>query len=162
MRSVLVSILASGVALAVWAKTSEFEGKWELQKNQSTATADIPDGLQQQIKQKGSEMVIQSRWHEPANGITPLVLLGVMVSELRLNTDGAPTSTQIGPFAASTTTKQDGDNMTTNWQATVNGQSVTSQWVRTLSADGKNMTLDIQQHSGNGQTGTAKLIFRRK
>jgi hypothetical protein len=163
MRRVHTCCLACVLCVAGWAKTSGFDGKWELQKDQSTATASIPDGLQEQIKQRGSEMVIQSRWHEPPNGITPLLLLGVMVSEVKLNTDGSQTTSQIGPFAAATTTKQDGDNtLKTEWQATVNGQSVTGHWVRTLSSDGKNMTLDIQQQSGDGKTGTAKLVFKRK
>jgi hypothetical protein len=163
MRSALICTLAGVICAASWAKNSNFEGKWELEANQSTATSPIPDGLQEQIKQKGSEMMIQSRWHEPANGITPLLMLGVMVSELRLNTDGSQTRSQIGPFAAATTTRQDGDSsVKTDWQATVNGQSVTGYWVRTLSSDGKNMTLDIQQQSSDGKTGTAKLVFKRK
>jgi hypothetical protein len=163
MRFALICALAGVLCGAGWAKTSGFEGKWELEKSQSTATTNIPDGLQQQIKQKGSEMVIQSRWHEPPDGITPLLLLGVMVSELKLKTDGTQTKSQIGPFAAATTTTQDGDtSLKTEWQATVNGQSVSCHWVRTLSGDGKNMTLDIQQQSSDGKTGTAKLVFRRK
>lgn len=163
IRSALVCTVAGVICAASWAKNSGFDGKWELEKNQSTATAPLPEGLQEQIKQKGSELVIQSRWREPANGITPLVLLGVMVSELRLNTNGTQTTSQIGPFAAATTTRQDGDNsLKTDWQATINGQSVTGHWIRTLSSDGKNMTLDIQQQSSDGKTGTAKLVFRRK
>ena len=163
MRSALICTMAAVICAASWAKNTGFEGKWELEKGQSTATVPIPDGLQEQIKQKGSEVVIQSRWHEPANGVTPLLMLGVMVSELRLNTNGTQTTSQIGPFATATTTRQDGDSsLKTDWQATVNGQSVTGHWVRTLSSDGRNMTLDIQQQSSDGKTGTAKLVFRRK
>ncbi len=163
MRSVFVCALAGALCAAGWAKNSGFEGKWVLDKGQSTATSDVPDGLQEQIKQKGSELLIQSRWHEPANGMTPLVLLGVMVTELRLNTDGTQMTSQIGPFAAATTTRQDGDNtLKTDWQATANGQPITGHWVRALSSDGKTMTLDIQQQSGDGKTGTAKLVFKRK
>ena len=151
-------VLVCGGALAA---NSGFDGKWELDKSQSTATSDIPDGLQQQIKTKGSEMTIQSRWKEPANGIAPLVLLGVITTELKLKTDGTQSTTQIGPFQAVTSTNIDGGSIRTNWQAQVNGQGVTGQWDRSLSPDGKTMTLDIQQTSAEGKNGTAKLVFRR-
>lgn len=141
---------------------SGFAGKWDIDKSQSTATSDIPDGLQEQIKQKGSDMVIQSRWKEPQNGIAPLVLLGVMTTELKLMTDGSQNSTQIGPFMATTLTTHDGDAMVTKWQTNANGEAVTGQWRRSLSPDGKTMTLDIQQTTVSGKNGNAKLVFKRK
>ncbi len=39
---------------------SGFSGTWDIDKNQSTASSGIPDGLEQQIKHKKSEMVIKS------------------------------------------------------------------------------------------------------
>ena len=162
MRSVFVFGLAVGLCFAAGAKNTGFDGKWELDKSQSTATSGIPDGLQQQIKHKGSGVLIQSRWRELSNSIAPMVLLGVMVSELSLKTDGTSSTTQMGPFAASETTKEDGNNMTTSWQTTVNGQAITGQWTRTLSEDGKSMTLNIQQTSSEGKPGSAKLVFKRK
>jgi len=139
-----------------------FSGKWEVDKSQSTATSDIPDGLQEQIKQKGSELLIQSKWKEPQNGIAPLVLLGVMTTELKLKTDGSQDNTQIGPFMATTSTSQDGDAMVTKWQTNANGEAVTGEWRRSLSPDGKTMTLDIQQTTASGKNGNAKLVFKRK
>src|SRR3954454_9164221 len=162
MRSVLILGLAVSVCYAAGARDSGFDGKWELDKTQSTATSEIPDNLQEQIRHKGSKLVIQSRWRETNNAIAPMVLLGVMVSELSLNTDGSTSTTQMGPFAASETTTENGNSMTTKWQTTVNGQAITGQWTRTLSSDGRNMTLDIQQTSSDGKPGSAKLVFRRK
>jgi hypothetical protein len=150
------------IAAGTYAKDGgSFEGKWVLDKGQSTATSGIPDGLEEQIKNKGSEMVIESKWKEPADGMAPMVLLGVMTTELKLKTDGSQTETRIGPFQGATTTKQDGSAMLTNWQTQANGQPVSGQWTRTLSPDGKTMTLDIKQTS-DGKDGTAKLVFRRK
>ena len=162
MRSVFVVCLVLGLCAVGIARDTGFQGKWLLDKNQSNATAAIPDGLEQQIKQKGSELVIQTRWREPKNGIAPLVLLGVMITELRLKVDGSQTNTQIGPFQAASTTKAEGNSMTTNWQAAINGQQITGQWTRTLSEDGKDMTLDIQQTSSEGKADNAKLVFRRR
>jgi hypothetical protein len=141
---------------------SGFSGKWELDTSQSTATSDIPDGLQQQIKQKGSQLVIQSKWKEPQNGVAPLVLLGVMTTELKMKTDGTQDNTQIGPFMATSSTSQDGDAMVTKWQTNANGEAVTSQWRRSLSPDGKTMTLEIQETNASGKNGNAKLVFKRK
>ena len=56
-------------------------------------------------------MLIQSKWKEPQNGISPLVLLGVMTTELKLKTDGSQDNTQIGPFMATTSTLR----MATRW-----------------------------------------------
>jgi hypothetical protein len=162
MRSVFALVLAVGLCYAAGARNTGFDGKWELDKAQSTATSDIPDGLEQQIKHKGPGVLIQSRWRELNNATAPMVLLGVMVSELSLKTDGTSSTTQMGPFAASATTKEDGNNMTTNWQTTVNGQAVTGHWTRTLAEDGKSMTLNIEQTSSEGKPGSAKLVFKRR
>ncbi len=162
MRS--VSILC--IALAAWAvsygKDAGFEGKWELDKGQSTASSDLPDGLQEQIKAKGGDLVILSRWHEPPNGITPILMLGVMSSEIRLKTDGSQDNAQIGPFNTVNTTSVEGNKMVTKWQAQVNGKQVTGEWTRTLSPDGRNMILDIQQTQEGGQPATAHLVFKKK
>src|SRR5437763_2344046 len=88
---------------------SGFSGTWDLDKNQSTASSEIPDGLEQQIKHKKTEMVIKSKWMEPQDGIAPLVLLGVMTTELKLNTSGREANKQFGPFMTTMSTTQDGD-----------------------------------------------------
>jgi hypothetical protein len=134
---------------------SAFSGTWEIDKNQSTASSEIPSSLQQQIKHKKSEMVIKSKWMDR-------LLLGVMITELKLKTDGRPANRQFGPFMTTTSTTQDGDAVVTKWQVNANGEPISSEWRRTLSPDGKTMTLDIQQTLGNGKNSTAKLVFRRR
>ena len=141
---------------------SGFSGKWEIDKNQSTASSELPDGLQQQIKHKKSEMVIKSKWMDRQDGVSPLVLLGVMISELKLKTDGRPANRQFGPFMTTTSTTQDGGAVVTKWQVNANGEPISSEWRRTLSPDGKTMMLDIQQTHGNGKNSTAKLVFQRR
>jgi hypothetical protein len=141
---------------------SGFSGTWDFDKSQSTASSDIPNGLQQQIKHNKSEMVIKSKWMEPETGVAPLVLLGVMTSELKLKTDGRLAKKQFGPFITTSSTKQDGDIVVTNWQVNANGEPMSSEWRRTLASDGKTMMLDIQQSTRNGKNSNAKLVFRRR
>jgi hypothetical protein len=138
-----------------------FSGTWDIDKNQSTASSEIPDGLEQQIKHKKSEMVIKSKWMEPNDGIAPLVLLGVMTTELKLNTNGRQAKKQFGPFMTMMSTTRDGDDVVTKWQVNANGVPLSTEWRRTLGRDGQTMTLDIQQ-TGDGKNKTAKLVFRRR
>ena len=141
---------------------SGFSGTWDIDKSQSTASSELPDALEQQIKHKKSEMVIKSKWRDRPDGVSPLVLLGVMIPELKLKTDGRQAKRQFGPFMTTTSTTQDGGAVITKWQVNANGEPVSSEWRRTLSPDGRTMMLDIQQTLGNGKNSTAKLVFRRR
>ncbi len=140
---------------------SGFSGTWDIDKNQSTPLSEIPDGLEQQIKHKKTEMAIKSKWMEPQNGVAPLVLLGVMTTELKLNANGRQAKKQFGPFTTTMSTTQDGDAVVTRWQVNANGVPLSTEWRRTLGPDGKTMTLDIQQ-TGDGKNKTAKLVFMRR
>ena len=140
---------------------SGFSGTWDIDKNQSTASSEIPDALEQQIKHKKSQMVIKSKWMEPQNGVAPLVLLGVMTTELKLDANGRQAKKQFGPFMTTLSTTQDADGVVTKWHVNANGLPLTSEWRRTLGPDGKTMTLDIKQ-TGDGTDKTAKLVFKRR
>jgi hypothetical protein len=166
--STRISILSCFAALAllvlpIGAKDSRqgFDGKWVLDKHSSKAP-EVPDDLRQDIRIKGSEVTIQSLFKEPANGIAPLLMLGIMVSSLRLTTDGRELQNQIGPFAQTSKTTLDGNKMETEWNAVVNGDQVQGHWTRTLADDGKRMTLHIKESSTKGQGGDATLQFIRK
>ena len=160
--STLSAVLFLCASLSGKDAESGISGKWEMDKNQSTASSEIPAALEQQIKHNKSQMVIKSKWIDRQDGVSPLILLGVMTSELKLKTDGRELKKQFGPFMTATSTTQDGDAMVTKWQVNANGEPISSQWRRTLSPDGQTMTLDIRQAVGNGKNSTAKLVFRRR
>lgn len=163
-RNVVTSLtLFAVLALPICAKDSGqgFAGKWVLDKK-SDKPSKAPEDLRQDIRQQGSEITIQSRFKEPANGIAPLLFLGIMTSSLHLTTDGHDTQNQIGPFQQVSKTTVEGNKMETDWTATVNGDEVKGHWVRTLSDDGKHMTLDIKESSTKGQSGEASIQFVRK
>ena len=138
-----------------------FSGKWVLDKK-APRPSDGPNGLETRIKQDSSGLSFDSSFKEPESGVIPLLYMGVMTNKLHLNTDGQDFHTQIGPFAAVFKTTMDGNKVTTEWKAQINGDPVEGHWVHTLSDDGKHMTLEIQESSTHGQHGEATLTFVRK
>lgn len=159
IRFFILIALAAGMS---YAKDDGFNGKWVIDKTASTATADIPDNLTQQIRKKGENLAIETFWREPRNGMAPLVLLGIMTTQLKLALNGQDTTNWIGPFQQVSKTSQNGNQLLTDWQAVVNGQHVQGHWTRTLSDDGRTMTLEIQESTDDGKNNTGKLLFKRK
>jgi hypothetical protein len=154
-------------ALAVAASVggaNSFDGKWVLDKKAgNTATVPPPDDLRQNIKAGGGNISIDSTFKEPNNAITPLLYLGIMVTNIKLNPDGSETVNQVGPFMQTSKTTVDGNKMDTEWIAKhTSGEVVNGHWTRTISDDGKHMTLEIKESSTQGQSGTATLNFVKK
>jgi len=162
-KGVILSILLA-VILAAASADRGFDGKWVLDKNTSNAaTTPPPDGLQQRIKTNGNHIVIESVFKEPANAIAPLLYLGVMTTTLQLDLDGNDAVNQIGPFMQTSKTTMDGNKIDTDWVARhTSGEVVNGHWTRTLSGDGKHMTLEIKESSTQGQSGSATLNFVKK
>jgi hypothetical protein len=138
-----------------------FSGKWVLDKH-SPRPGDAPNALETKIKRDNSGVTIESSFKEPDNGVVPLLYLGVMTNKLHLTTDGQEQQSQIGPFMAVFKTASDGNKLTTEWKAQINGDPVEGHWVHTLTDDGKHMTLEIQESSTHGQHAEATLNFVRK
>src|ERR1035441_5732385 len=157
----LTFVLSALIALPVLAKDDGFNGKWVIDKNASTANFEIPGQLTQQIKTKGSDLMILTTWREPMSGIAPLGLLGVMTTNLKLNLNGRDATNNIGPFKQVSKTSHNANQMVTDYTAVINNDQVTGHWTRTLSGDGRQMTLEIDQKSGS-QNNQAKLVFHRK
>ena len=158
-----VAILIISLVPATSAKDKDegFAGRWVLDKQRSQGEQ-APVGLEQKIKQDGSDVTFETKFAEPKNGIVPLLYLGVMTSQLKLSTDGQEMKSQVGPFAMATRTKITFGVLETDWSAVVNGDQVQGHWVRTLSPDGKRCTLQIKESSTQGQGGEATLEFVRK
>lgn len=161
MRGYFTILLLS--ALPVFAADkSPFVGKWVLDKSQGQAADQAPDGLTQNIKQKGNDLLIQSIWKEPKDGVYRMTLVGVTTTDLKLPLDGSEVDNQIGPYAMKLKTQQEGNKLTTQWSSAMKETKGQGQWVRTVSDDGKQMTLEITGVSPTGQPSNAKLVFKRK
>jgi hypothetical protein len=161
--------LTTLITLAVAAAASvggpnSFDGRWMLDKKAgNSSTAPMLDDLRQNIKASGSNISIDSTFKEPPNGVAPLLYLGIMVTNVQLNSSGSETINQIGPFMQTSKTTIDGNKMDTEWVAKhTSGEVVKGHWTRTLSDDGKHMKLEIKESSTKGQSGTATLNFVKK
>jgi hypothetical protein len=162
-RLLLIVSLAALFALPALPKDDGFNGKWVIDKDASKASFDIPDQLTQEIKKKGSNLMILTTWREPQNGLAPLGLLGIMATNMKLNLNDQDETNEVGPFKHVSKTTQTGNQLVTDYNAASaeNAEQVSGRWTRTLSEDGRQMTLEITQKSGS-KNNEAKLVFRRK
>jgi hypothetical protein len=124
--------------------SSGFDGKWELDKKAQQPTGG-PEDLQIELKQDG-----------------PKLWVGIMTYELELTTDGTEKVNQIGPFAHNSRTTIDGNKMTTDFTASNEGGKVEGQWIRTLSEDRKQMTMQVLATASDGRKLDQTLVFKRK
>ena len=155
--------LAFAVAASVGGANS-FDGKWVFDKKAgNTATVPPPDDLRQNIKASGNNIAVDSTFKEPQSGVSPLLYLGIMATNMKLNADGSETVNQVGPFMQTSKTTIEGNKMDTEWIAKhTSGDVVNGHWTRTVSDDGKHMTLEIKESSTQGQAATATLNFVKK
>ncbi|MGH9632737.1 MAG: hypothetical protein ACRD7E_30910 [Bryobacteraceae bacterium] len=143
-------------------QAERFEGNWEMDRKRSPDAAGAPDNLKQEIQVNGDQVVIRSDFKQPEDGVYPLLWVGIMVTQdLKLSNNGQQVENQIGPFAHVSRTKIDGKSMVTEWTAAHEGGSVNGKWTRTLSAGGKELTLDIYAKSSDGRVLNKKLLFKR-
>ena len=160
-RRYVLPVLTIAVTTVLSGSTTGFEGKWVLDKSKPQATGG-PEDLEIEMKQNGPNLTIKSKYHEPKDAVYPLLWVGIMTYELNLTTDGAEKVNQIGPFAHNSRTRIDGNKMTTEFVASDGPGKVDGQWIRTLSPDGKGMTLQVLVTSSDGRKLDQTLVFRRK
>jgi hypothetical protein len=141
---------------------SPFLGKWELDKKKTGSTG-APEKLQFEIEKDGDNgLVIKSQYQEPKNAIYPLLWVGVMTYELPLSLNGTPKTNHIGPFTHTSKTTINGNTMTTDFTAALEKGNVTGQWIRTVSPDGREMTMKVLTKASDGRKLDQTLVFKRK
>jgi hypothetical protein len=160
-RRYILALFTLMMAPVLFAASTGFEGKWVLDKNKTHAVG-APEDLQIEMKQNGPILTIKSKYREPKNAVYPLLWVGIMTYELDLTTDGTDKVNQIGPFAHNSRTRIEGNKMTTDFVASDGPGKVDGQWIRTLSPDGKEMTLQVLTAASDGRKLDQTLIFRRK
>ena len=139
-----------------------FLGKWELDKKKTHATG-YPDNFKMEIRKDGDNgIVIKSQYVEPKSAVYPLLWVGIMTYNLPLSIDGTEKQNQIGPFMHVSKTTLDGNTMTTDWHAQIKDGGVEGKWIRTLSADGKEMNVQIIAKASDGRKMDQTLVFKRK
>jgi hypothetical protein len=138
------------------------EGKWVMDKKKSVSGKFAPVDLVQEIKMNGTEIVVESKYVEPKSGVYPLFWVGLMTPRLQLASDGSEVLNQVGPFAHKSKTTVDGNKMVTEWVAVNDPGSVEGQWIRTLSEDGREMTLELKGKASDGRVIDASIVMVRK
>lgn len=140
-----------------------FLGKWQLDKKKTSESAAAPGSLIQEIKPTSDgKLLVKSQYDQPKNGMYPLIWLGIMVEQFTLSADGSETVNDIGPFRHVGKTTVEGNKMTTTWNATIENGTIDGQWVRTLSPDGKEMTMQVTSKASDGRTFDSTIVFHRK
>jgi hypothetical protein len=174
LKTISAPLVLSFVAMAANTPPSNgqrsFDGRWVLDRKSSPDASNAPNNLVQQINTNGSEMIIQSKFAQPKDGIYPLLWVGIMTERLQLKTDGTESESAIGPFELRSKTNLDGKTLVTEWTANMEngsapgqkGGSVQGKWIRTLSDDGRQLTLQIKGKVSDGRTLDATLRFNRK
>ena len=115
------------------------------------------------VNQSSTELRISSRWKEPENGQYPLTLVGLLTPKLTFSSDGREDLNQAGPFVIHSKTRWNGTRLTTTWSTSeLMGTTFNGQWIRSVSADGRESTLDMHATSSQGRRSDASLKFRRK
>ena len=159
---VFLSIVVFALTTFAQSSIGPFEGKWKLDKNKTQAVG-APQDLECEIKADGANgLVIKSKYREPKNAMYPLMWVGIMTYELELTTDGTEKVTQVGPFAHNSKTRVEGNKMITEFVASNDTGKVDGQWIRTLSDDGKEMTLQVLTNASDGRKLDQTLVFKRK
>ena len=162
MNRILVwSVLSlAGCGASVTAKDAGFGGTWILDVN-GPYPANAPVNLKMKIKIKGTRVTIESTFSEPADGIVPLLYLGIMAERFILAVNGQQQENRIGPFHIRSKTTVEGNQMLTDWVATVSRGQVQGHWCHTLK-DADHLALEIREEPVGGHRAEATLYLVRK
>jgi hypothetical protein len=165
MRKNVFSLAVVGICLlvgALWkgraqpAQVPDFSGEWRVV---SATGAAPPDGFVMHVQQSSMALRITEQHQDAQTGLT---LLGLTSPEVSLSTDGREDLNQAGPFVLHVRSQWSGARLITNWTTSEYlGVSFQGQWVRFLSADGREMTIEIHANSSKGQHSDAVLKFQR-
>lgn len=154
--------MKAAVLLLLFAGTSppDFRGAWKLI---GAKGANAPPEFVTTIDQAGDALQFHARWDEPKQGQYALTLLGVVVPEMQFTTADQQDLNQVGPFVFHSRSHWKDGRLITDWNTSAYmEQWFRGTWTRYLSADGREMTVEISALSSGGGRSAATLIFRRE
>jgi hypothetical protein len=138
----------------------DLSGEWELVSAVGTT---LPDGFVMQVNQSSTTLRVHSHWMEPENGEYGLTIVGLLAPELIFSTDRREDLNQAGPFVIHSKTRWSGTRLITKWSTSeLMGVSFEGQWVRSVSADGRESTLEVHADSSPRRHSDASFKFRKK
>jgi len=144
------------------AEHPDFSGRWNLDKSSSNLPSPSPEDLVETIDHRDPQLRIgtSSKDWGPSEPIAK-TLFALMIPEVSTTTDNRENTAKFGPGELKSKTRWEGKSLVTEWGLERDGQSeMEGTWARSLSADGKTLTLRVVAgEPGGGMQGTAKLVF---
>ena len=138
----------------------DLSGEWELVSAVGTTP---PDDFVMKTDQSATTFRVHSGWKEPGNGQYGLMLVGLLTPELTFSIGGGEDLNQSGPFVIHSKTHWRDAHLITTWNTSeFLGASFEGEWVHSVSAGGRESTLEIHAKSSQGQRADALLLFRKK
>ena len=137
----------------------DLSGEWELVSAVGTTP---PEEFVMKMDQTTTTFHVHSRWKEPATGEYGLMLVGLLTPELIFSIGGGEDLNQSGPFVIHSRTQWRNAHLITKWNTSeLLGVSFEGEWVQSVSADGRESTLEIHAKSSQGRRAEATLLFRK-
>ena len=147
---------------------TDFSGRWKLDKTKSALPSASPDDLVEVIDHRDPQLRITTTskdwsadfWLNIQKPIA-VTLFALTIPEWVATTDGVERSEKYGPAELKSKTYWEGERLITAWSLERDGRpEITGEWVRSLSADGRTQSLEIQVHDPQRSAkGEAKLVF---
>jgi len=138
----------------------DLSGEWGLV---SAAGTTPPDEFVMKTDQSATSFRVHAHWKEPENGKYGLTLVGLLTPELTFSIGGGEDLNQSGPFVIHSKTYWRDAHLITEWNTSeFLGTSFKGEWDRSVSAGGRESTLEIHATSSQGQRADAVLLFRKK
>ena len=146
----------------------DFSGRWELDKAKSNLPPVSPDDLVQVIDHRDPQLRVTTTskdWSAEFGGNIQkpiaVTLFALTIPQWVTTTDGMGRSETYGPAELKSKTHWEGDRLITVWSLERDGRpEITGEWVRSLAADGRTQTIEIEAHDPQrGGKGEARLVF---
>ena len=166
-KMIAISVVAAiALAATLWrvraqqSTSPDLSGEWEFVSAVGTTP---PDEFVMKTDQSATTFRVHSRWKEPGNGEYGLLLVGLLTPELAFSIGGGEDLNQSGPFVIHSKTQWKDARLITKWNTSeFGGLSFEGEWVRSVSLDGWESTLEIHARSSQGRRADAVLLFRKK
>jgi hypothetical protein len=162
MRTILFLTAIMTVCAGAQSGKPDFSGRWQLDLSRSKAPVELP-AMEQVIDHRGSAF----RWTtkittNDGGAMLPPFLMGIADPQGELTIDGKETVRTSGPFERRSRSEWDGQHLVTLWNVKTPQDPPHGKSIRSLSADGKTQTVDIEMESAMMGTIHVQMVFSKK
>jgi hypothetical protein len=161
-RAVIFLAVVLAVCLRAQQGRPDFSGQWKLDLARTQAPADPPE-MEQTIEHKEPALKWSTKiGTQDGSPMLPPFLMGIADPQGELTTDGKETVKTVGPFERRSRSEWQGQRLVTTWSVKTPQDPPHGKWIRSLSADGKTQTVDVEFQSEMMGTVQAHLVFSKR